>query len=58
MAGALEGYPLWVRCLAGRPNAAYGDRRWAVWQFAEEGRVPGVAGTVDLDCMVDAFSHP
>ncbi len=49
--GALEEYPLWVRGLKGRPNVAYGDRGWRVWQFAEQGEVPGVAGDVDLDCM-------
>ena len=49
--GALEDYPLWVRGLRGRPNIAYGDRRWRVWQFAETGRVPGIAGDVDLDCI-------
>ncbi len=56
--GALTDYPLWVRGLAGRPNAAYRDRRWSVWQFAEEGRVPGVAGTVDLDCAAPPRGTP
>ena len=48
--GEFAGYPLWVRGLAGRPHAAYGERRWLIWQYAESGRVPGIRGDVDLDC--------
>ena len=40
---------LWARDLAGSPT--YGGSPWRIWQYSETGRVPGIAGSVDLDCM-------
>lgn len=42
--------PLWVRGLGAAVPAEYGRRAWTVWQYSETGRVPGIAGDVDLDC--------
>ena len=52
--GAFADYPLWVRGVGGRPSAAYGSRRWAVWQHTDTGRIAGIAGDVDRDCYDDA----
>ena len=58
--GAFPEARIWVRGLNGRPHRAYGARRWVVWQFAEQGRVPGISGDVDLDCAardIDRAHH-
>ncbi|MCR1781101.1 hypothetical protein KVF89_01020 [Nocardioides carbamazepini] len=39
----LADHPQWVRRLGDRPP----DRDWAVWQYADRGSVPGIAGGVD-----------
>ena len=52
-ADILEGTPpdaeLWARSLQGAPT--YGGKPWRVWQYSETGRVPGIDGPVDLDCV-------
>ena len=50
MRGELARYPLWARSLDG-PPAGYDDRPWRIWQHSETGAVPGIAGSVDLDCF-------
>jgi lysozyme len=48
VAGYVRGYPLWVRDVVFEPSARhYGD--WLFWQFASNGRIPGVSGLVDLN---------
>jgi lysozyme len=50
LAGEFGGHPIWVRDLLQRPAPeAFGG--WLVWQHAETGRVPGIAGPVDLDVL-------
>lgn len=39
-----ERHPLWVRSLEGPPRLPH-----AIWQYSMKGRVPGVAGNVDLN---------
>ena len=45
--GHIDGYRTWARSLFGRPRARFG--RWAFWQYAHNGRVPGIDGLVDLN---------
>ena len=50
LAGGFAAYPIWIRSLASEPaRDAYGG--WWIWQYSETGRVPGVAGPVDLDLL-------
>jgi lysozyme len=43
----LAGRRLWVRETLGRASGRC--ERWAFWQYADRGRVDGIAGPVDLD---------
>lgn len=45
--GEFTNYQFWLRSVAAKPEARYGTRDWAFWQFTTTGRVPGVAGAVD-----------
>ncbi len=55
MVGEFDDYPIWVRSVAGYPVRKYDGRRWTLWQYAGDGRVPGVNGEVDRN--VFAGSH-
>jgi GH25 family lysozyme M1 (1,4-beta-N-acetylmuramidase) len=42
----------------GKPTTNWSDK-WLIWQWSQEGHVPGVTGNVDMDrlaCSVDAFT--
>ena len=62
LAGAFGRHPIWVRELERRPAPeSFGG--WLLWQHSETGRVPGVAGPVDLDVLrpgasLDALRAP
>ncbi len=45
LAGALEDYATWPRSVFVAPTG----ERWSFWQFADNGRVAGIATLVDLD---------
>jgi lysozyme len=45
--GEFPDYHFWLRSVAAEPDALYGQRSWAFWQFTTTGKVPGVAGGVD-----------
>ena len=45
--GHFTGYPTWARSLFGRPGARVGT--WTFWQYAHNGRLPGIEGLVDLN---------
>lgn len=48
LAGHFDAYPAWPRSVVRGPSEKrYG--RWLFWQFADNGRVPGVGTLVDLD---------
>jgi lysozyme len=50
LAGQFDGHAIWVRDVLQRPAPdAFGG--WLLWQYSETGRVPGVAGPVDLDVL-------
>ena len=48
-----KGYPHWVAHWDVRrpdvPGRGWGGRGWTFWQWSAAGRVPGIAGPVDLD---------
>jgi lysozyme len=48
LAGELEGYATFPRSVFGAPPRLH-EERWRFWQFADNGRVPGIATLVDLD---------
>jgi lysozyme len=45
--GEFPNYDFWLRSVAAKPEAKYGARNWAFWQFTTTGYVHGVAGLVD-----------
>jgi lysozyme len=45
--GEFPDYHFWLRSVAAEPDAIYGPRSWAFWQFTTTGKIPGVAGKVD-----------
>jgi len=42
-----HGYPRWPRSLLGQPSQRVAP--WAFWQYADNGRIPGIRGAIDLD---------
>ena len=45
-----EEYPLWVRNVFFEPSVKrYGA--WTFWQFADNARLPGIRGPVDLNAF-------
>jgi lysozyme len=49
--GSFNGYPLWVRDVASTPRATeYPNLLF--WQYAGNGRAPGVKGLIDLNAFV------
>jgi len=48
LAGRFKGCPLWIRDIFFRPRLSDG-RPWRFWQFAANGRIPGISGRVDLN---------
>ena len=59
-ADLLDGAPLaadlWARDLREAPT--YGGTPWRIWQYSETGRVPGIEGPVDLDCVGAPLDTP
>jgi lysozyme len=49
--GRLGGEEFWLRSVAGHPSETYPGARWTFWQYSGTGRVPGVAGDVDLNAF-------
>lgn len=40
-------HTLWIRSIAHRPDC----RNWSLWQFADDGKVEGINGAVDLNAL-------
>ena len=50
LGGGFAAHPIWIRSVESEPaRDAYGG--WRIWQYSETGRVPGIAGPVDLDVL-------
>ncbi|MFW8595417.1 GH25 family lysozyme [Cribrihabitans neustonicus] len=49
--GRLGGTEFWLRSVAGHPREVYPGKEWSFWQYSGTGRVPGVAGDVDLNAF-------
>ncbi|SON55118.1 Lysozyme M1 precursor [Hartmannibacter diazotrophicus] len=47
LVNAWQGYPMWLRSVAGHPSIRYGKRTWHLWQYTATGRVKGIRGNVD-----------
>jgi lysozyme len=48
LAGGARAEPLWMRDIYRRPRLAGGEA-WTLWQFANRGRLAGVATFIDLN---------
>ncbi len=49
---SFEDLPLWIRDVWGRPDLKSFERP-VLWQFADNARVKGIAGAVDLNAVVE-----
>lgn len=45
----LTGTEFWLRSTAAHPRDAYGGQTWTFWQYTGTGKVPGIAGKVDIN---------
>ena len=45
----LDGYPFWLRSVAGHPSDVYPGQRWHFWQYTGTGLVEGIDGPTDLN---------
>lgn len=45
----INGYPFWLRSVAGHPSKIYPGQKWAFWQYTGTGRVPGAPADIDLN---------
>jgi len=49
-------YPLWIAHYGvDQPNVPLWAS-WSAWQYNDKGKVPGIAGDVDLNYMIDSFA--
>lgn len=46
-----NGFEYWLRTTAKTPKEAYPGQRWTFWQYSATGRIPGIAGDVDLNAF-------
>lgn len=44
-----NGYPYWLRSVAGHPSSRYGAHPWTFWQYTGTGVVPGIKGDADIN---------
>jgi lysozyme len=45
----LSGVEFWLRSVADHPHGVYDGNAWSFWQYTSTGRVPGIAGPVDIN---------
>ncbi|MCE7887214.1 MAG: lysozyme [Alphaproteobacteria bacterium PRO2] len=45
-----ESYPLWARDVFREPDASVFPE-WKIWQYADNARIPGISGPVDLNAL-------
>jgi len=53
---AMTKYPLWIAHYGVAKPAVPLWASWSAWQYDDKGKVPGIAGDVDLNYMVDSFA--
>jgi lysozyme len=53
----LEGYPFWLRSVAGHPSEVYPGQRWTFWQYTGTGVVDGIDGPTDLNVFAGSFGQ-
>ncbi|SPD73590.1 conserved hypothetical protein [uncultured Desulfobacterium sp.] len=46
--GEINEYPIWIRDILSQPKLRDG-RSWLIWQYADNGRLDGIQGPVDLN---------
>ena len=51
----LDGYPFWLRSVAGHPSEVYPGQRWNFWQYTGTGVVDGIDGPTDLNAFSGSF---
>lgn len=44
-----QGYPYWLRSVAGHPTSRYGDHPFRFWQYTGTGVIPGIRGNADIN---------
>lgn len=49
--GLVTGADFWLRSVAKPVGEAYPGQAWTFWQYSSTGRVPGIAGPVDLNAF-------
>ena len=49
--GQIGGADFWLRSVAAPMDKAYPGQTWTFWQYSSTGRVPGIAGKVDLNAF-------
>ncbi len=49
LSGYFEDYSLWIARYNRREPQLVGDNNWDFWQYADDGRVPGIPGPVDFN---------
>ncbi len=47
----LKGEEFWLRAVAKVPDQVYPGQSWRFWQYSGTGRLPGVAGDIDLNAF-------
>lgn len=47
----LGGAEFWLRSVAAHPSDRYPGQHWRFWQYSSTGRVPGIAGQVDMNAF-------
>jgi lysozyme len=53
----LDGYPFWLRSVAGHPSEVYPNQRWTLWQYSGTGVVDGIDGPTDLNVFAGSFGQ-
>jgi len=53
----LDGYPFWLRSVAGHPSDVYPGQRWHFWQYTGTGVVDGIQGPTDLNVFAGSFAQ-
>ena len=47
----ISGEDFWLRSTAAHPSETYAGMPWTFWQYTGTGRVPGIAGDVDINAF-------